>query len=180
MAVVASIALGVAGAASAQEALAKSSGCLNCHAVDTKKMGPAFKEVAAKYKGKADAEATLSAKISAPRGHPAVKASDDDVKAADQMGVVAVAQRFALPGKGRRTPSLPPFAQVCARTQLASLSVNGTPSRALTSVKVSNDPSRRGGRRIATAPQCANASLRILMQIKNSALRTLAARRIPS
>ena len=39
----------VAGTASAQEALAKSSGCLNCHSIDTKKMGPAFKDVAAKY-----------------------------------------------------------------------------------------------------------------------------------
>ena len=80
MAVVASIALTAAGAASAQEALAKSSGCLNCHAVDTKKIGPAFKEVAAKYKGKADAEATLSAKLSGGKDHPAVKASADDVK----------------------------------------------------------------------------------------------------
>ena len=56
---VASIALAASGAANAQEALAKSSGCLNCHDVSTKKVGPAFKEVAAKYKGKADAEATL-------------------------------------------------------------------------------------------------------------------------
>ena len=80
MAMVVSIGLAAAGAASAQEALAKSSGCLNCHAVDTKKMGPAFKDVAAKYKGKADAEATLVAKISGGKGHPAVKASADDVK----------------------------------------------------------------------------------------------------
>jgi cytochrome c len=81
MAVVASITLAAAGAASAQEALAKSSGCLNCHAVDTKKVGPAFKEVAAKYKGKADAEATLVDKISKAQGHPATKAKPDDVKA---------------------------------------------------------------------------------------------------
>ena len=80
MAAAASIALGMAGAASAQEALAKSSGCLNCHAVNAKKMGPAFKEVAAKYKGKADAAATLEAKLSGAKGHPAVKASADDVK----------------------------------------------------------------------------------------------------
>ena len=77
---VASIAFGASGAASSQEALAKSSGCLNCHAVDSKKIGPAFKDVAAKYKGKADAEATLAAKISAGKEHPAVKASADDVK----------------------------------------------------------------------------------------------------
>jgi cytochrome c len=80
MAVVASMALVVAGAAGAQEALAKSSGCLNCHAVDTKKMGPAFKDVAAKYKGQADAQATLEAKLTSGKGHPPVKASADDVK----------------------------------------------------------------------------------------------------
>ena len=79
MTLAASVILAASGAASAQEALAKSSGCLNCHAVDTKKMGPAFKDVAAKYKGKADAEATLTAKVSGGKGHPAVKASPDDV-----------------------------------------------------------------------------------------------------
>lgn len=40
-----------ASAANAQQALAQSSGCLNCHAVDTKKVGPSFKDIAAKYKG---------------------------------------------------------------------------------------------------------------------------------
>ena len=70
-----------AGSASAQEALAKSSGCLNCHAVDAKKMGPSFKEIAAKYKGKADAAATIETKLTGGKDHPAVKASPDDVKA---------------------------------------------------------------------------------------------------
>jgi cytochrome c len=80
--IVAAASLGFWGANSAvaQEALAKSSGCLNCHAVDSKKMGPAFKEVAAKYKGKSDAEATLIAKVSGGKEHPAVKAGGDDVK----------------------------------------------------------------------------------------------------
>ena len=41
------------------EALIKSSKCLKCHSVDKKKDGPAFKETATKYKGKADAEATI-------------------------------------------------------------------------------------------------------------------------
>jgi len=80
MTVVASIALLATGAANAQEALAKSAGCLNCHAVDTKKMGPAFKEIAAKYKGKGDAEATLVTKLSEGKGHPAVKAKGDEVQ----------------------------------------------------------------------------------------------------
>ena len=77
------MALAAAGAASAQDqsALAKSSGCLNCHAVDTKKMGPSFKSVAEKYKGKADAEASLVAEITGAKGHPEVKAKPDDVKA---------------------------------------------------------------------------------------------------
>ena len=42
-------------------------------------MGPSFKEIAAKYKGKSDAEATLVAKLTAPKDHPAVKASPADV-----------------------------------------------------------------------------------------------------
>jgi cytochrome c len=43
----------------AAEALMKKSGCLKCHSVSAKKEGPPFKETAAKYKGKADAEAAL-------------------------------------------------------------------------------------------------------------------------
>jgi cytochrome c len=78
---IAAIASLAAEGAIASEALAKSSGCLNCHAVDTKKMGPSFKDIAAKYKGKADAEATLVAKLSAGKDHPEVKAKPDDVKA---------------------------------------------------------------------------------------------------
>lgn len=80
MTAVASIGLAAVGVANAQEALAKSSGCLNCHAVDSKKIGPAYKDVAAKYKGKADAEATLVAKLSAGKDHPAVKTSPEDTK----------------------------------------------------------------------------------------------------
>jgi cytochrome c len=77
---VALVAAGVAvsGAANAQEALAKSSGCMTCHDIATKKMGPAFKDIAAKYKGKADAEATLVANLKAAKGHPAVKSSEAD------------------------------------------------------------------------------------------------------
>ncbi|QID19109.1 c-type cytochrome [Nitrogeniibacter mangrovi] len=38
-------------------------GCSACHAVDQKRMGPMYKEVAAKYKGQADAEAHLFKKV---------------------------------------------------------------------------------------------------------------------
>lgn len=42
---------------------AKKAGCLNCHAVDKKLVGPSYKEVAAKYKGDAGAEAKLTKKV---------------------------------------------------------------------------------------------------------------------
>jgi len=44
-----------AGAASADQALAQKSACLSCHQVAKKVVGPAFKDVAAKYKGDAKA-----------------------------------------------------------------------------------------------------------------------------
>jgi cytochrome c len=74
------VGVGAAGVAQAQEDLAKSSGCTTCHAMDTKKMGPAFKEIAKKYKGNAGAEAKLVEALSKGQGHPAVKASPDDIK----------------------------------------------------------------------------------------------------
>jgi len=80
IAAMAAAAMAAAGIASAQQELAQKSGCLTCHAVDTKKMGPSFKDVAAKYKGKADAEGKLVEALTSGKGHPAVKASPDDVK----------------------------------------------------------------------------------------------------
>ena len=74
------LALGAAGTACADEALAKANGCLNCHAVATKKMGPALKDIAAKYKGNANAEAELTAKLAEGKKHPAVKAKPEDTK----------------------------------------------------------------------------------------------------
>ena len=70
--------LAVSGVATASEALAKSSGCMTCHDMAAKKMGPSFKDIAAKYKGKADAEKTLVANLKAAKGHPAVKSSEAD------------------------------------------------------------------------------------------------------
>jgi len=75
---VASVAL--AGTAQASEALAKEKGCTACHDVDKKKMGPALKDISAKYKGKADAEAMLVTKVSEGKGHPKVKANADETK----------------------------------------------------------------------------------------------------
>ena len=49
----------VAAPAMADEALAKSKNCMACHALDKKVVGPAYKDVAKKYAGQKDAEATL-------------------------------------------------------------------------------------------------------------------------
>jgi cytochrome c len=47
----------------ASEELAKKNACTACHAVDKKLVGPAYKEVAAKYKGNAKAQAMLEEKV---------------------------------------------------------------------------------------------------------------------
>jgi len=52
-----------AGNALASDALAKKYNCLACHATDKKLVGPSYKDVAAKYKGDAGAEAKLVAKV---------------------------------------------------------------------------------------------------------------------
>ena len=78
----AALAFAAAGAANAQakaEDLMKANGCMNCHDASAKKVGPSFKDISAKYKGKADAEKTLVAQLKAGKGHPAVKASDADI-----------------------------------------------------------------------------------------------------
>ena len=59
----AAVALLASGSAFADLDLAKKSGCLACHSVDKKIVGPAWKDVAAKYKGDANAKATLIEKV---------------------------------------------------------------------------------------------------------------------
>ena len=73
------VGLALAGSANASEELAQKAGCTKCHAVADKKMGPSFKDISAKYKGKAGSEAALVAKIKAGKEHPATKASADDL-----------------------------------------------------------------------------------------------------
>ena len=49
--------------AKAMEDLMKKNACIACHAVDKKMVGPAYKDVAAKYRGQKDAEAKLVEKV---------------------------------------------------------------------------------------------------------------------
>lgn len=49
--------------AEAAQALAKKEGCLKCHAVDKKKDAESLKDIAKKFAGKPDAEATILKQI---------------------------------------------------------------------------------------------------------------------
>ena len=53
----------LAAPARADEALAKKYNCLACHQVDKKVVGPAYKEIAKKYKGQSGAPAMLAGKV---------------------------------------------------------------------------------------------------------------------
>ena len=89
MMVVIVAALVAAGAANAQTAsakdgaaLAQKHGCFNCHAVDTKKVGPPLKEAAASLKGKSNAEA--AAAIKGSKAHASLKVPDEDLQAVNE------------------------------------------------------------------------------------------------
>ena len=78
IAVAGAIAAGLALAQSGADVV-KAKGCLTCHAVNEKKVGPAFKDIAAKSQGKS---AALVAKIKGGKDHPKIAASDAELKAA--------------------------------------------------------------------------------------------------
>ena len=68
--------------------LAEKNGCTGCHKLDKKSMGPAFKDIAGKYKGDAAAPAGLVASVKAgsagkwgtKKMPPQAEASEADVK----------------------------------------------------------------------------------------------------
>ena len=75
--------------AMADQALAQKNTCMACHQVDKKVVGPAFKDVAAKYKGDKTAEAKLIKKVKeGGKGvwgeipmPPNAQVKDEDIKA---------------------------------------------------------------------------------------------------
>jgi len=58
-------ALMVSAPAFASKEIASKNACMGCHAVDKKVVGPAYKDIAAKYKGQADAVDKLAKKVKA-------------------------------------------------------------------------------------------------------------------
>ncbi|MDO8377079.1 MAG: c-type cytochrome [Aquabacterium sp.] len=63
IALIAALAAVVAAPAFANADLAQKKSCMACHATDKKLVGPAYKDVAAKYAGQKDAAAKLADKI---------------------------------------------------------------------------------------------------------------------
>jgi cytochrome c len=81
IAVGAGIASGAVLAQSGPDVL-KAKGCLGCHDMQKKKVGPAYKDVAAKYNGDLSKAPELVAKIQSGKGHPKIAASEAELKAA--------------------------------------------------------------------------------------------------
>ena len=57
------IAAGASMPVQASPELARKHGCISCHAPERKLIGPAYKDIAARYQGQADAVGRLSEKI---------------------------------------------------------------------------------------------------------------------
>ena len=87
----------LAGAANAQpgEALLQSKACLGCHAMDKRVMGPAFREVAAKYRNDPEAERKLLAALKEGKGHP-VKAEATEAELKVMLKHLLAAQAAAV------------------------------------------------------------------------------------
>lgn len=89
---VAAVALLSAPLANASEAIIKKARCVSCHQLEKKAVGPSYKDVAAKYRGDAEAVTKLSAKVRAGGSgvwgavpmppHDTAKISDEDLKSA--------------------------------------------------------------------------------------------------
>ncbi len=82
------LAAGAAQAADDGKALLQKSGCTACHSEDKKLVGPAYKDVAAKYKGDAAAAGKLAEKVKKGGSGvwgpvpmpPNANVKDDDIK----------------------------------------------------------------------------------------------------
>lgn len=69
--------------ADAAQMLARQNNCFKCHSIDKKKDGPPYREVAAKYRGRADAEAKLYRHVTAGAMVKFQDGSEDNHKVID-------------------------------------------------------------------------------------------------
>lgn len=62
-------------------ALAKTQGCLKCHSLERQKVGPPFRDIAAKYRGDAEAARKLTAFLRLNPDHARAGAAEADLRA---------------------------------------------------------------------------------------------------
>jgi cytochrome c len=80
------------GAAVASPQIALKAGCVGCHMADRKLVGPSYKEIAVKYKGRADAIAFLSQRVrqGGPGNWGAIPMAANDVSKLNDAELKAV------------------------------------------------------------------------------------------
>lgn len=86
VAVTGALAGGMIAQVQAQDATKK---CMGCHDMEKKKVGPSFKDAAAKNKGNAGASAAIVGKMKDGKGHPKVAGTDAELKAAVDAALAA-------------------------------------------------------------------------------------------
>jgi cytochrome c len=69
-----------------QEVL-RAKGCVSCHDMDERKVGPSLREIRAKYKGDKSKAPEIVAKMKEGKGHPKVAGSDAELRAAVEAAV---------------------------------------------------------------------------------------------
>ncbi len=72
------------------KALAKKNDCTKCHAVDKDKKGPAYKKIAAKYKGKADGEEKVTKAMTTAMKVKLTDGTEEDHKIIDTKDAKAI------------------------------------------------------------------------------------------
>ena len=81
-------ALLMSGVALGQDVL-RTGGCVNCHDMDKRKVGPSFRDIRARYKGDKSKAAEIVAKMKEGKGHPKVAGSDAELRAAVEAAISA-------------------------------------------------------------------------------------------
>lgn len=79
-------ALVASGAALGQDVF-RARGCVNCHDMDKRKIGPSFRDIGAKYKGDKSKASDIVARMKEGKGHPKVAGSDAELQAAVEAAV---------------------------------------------------------------------------------------------
>ena len=84
----AAIGLG-SGPALAQGDALRARGCLTCHEMDRQKVGPSFRDIAARHKGDKSRAGEIVARMKEGKGHPKVAGSDAQLRAAVEAALSA-------------------------------------------------------------------------------------------